>query len=207
MLPGIDLDISLNKFVGKRRDVTQSLKSLSSERLECELALSTEMVDCVLHVKGESSAVKHVSVPQTEQDDKDGNKELLPREIRANFVILGADVGILNGLMRDSVVKPLSLSRIEQDNKNINKGLLLGDIKDNCVILNAEVNVLRKIDDLLNDLMTDTAVKPLSVSQTEQKGKDIEKEQLRSDIKDNSLTLEAEVDILQEIDDLLNTFH
>jgi hypothetical protein len=98
---------------------------------------------------GEKSAVKHFSVPQTGQDVKDVDKELLPGDIKYNFVILNAQVDILlethcvlSGLIKDSAVKPLSLSHTEEGNKDTHKELLLDDIKDNFVIQNAEVVVL-----------------------------------------------------------------
>jgi hypothetical protein len=150
VVPHKYLDTSVNEVVGKRTDVTQSSKSLSSERLEFKLTLSMKMVDCVLYVKGENSVVKHFSVPQTEEDGNVVDKELLPGDIKYNFVILDAEVYILqetdyvlSGLLKDSAVKSLSLSHIEQGNKNIDKEMLLGDIKDNFVILNAEVGVMR----------------------------------------------------------------
>jgi hypothetical protein len=159
MLPSKHPDASLNELVGKKIYVTQSSESLLSERLESKLTLSTEMVDCVLDIERESSAMKHFSVPQT-----------------------------------------------EQDNRDIDKGLFPHDIKDSFVIVDAEVDVLKEIDDVLNYLKKDYAVKPLSVSQTEHEEKDIDKEQLQGDIKENFLILESDVDILREIDDLLNDF-
>jgi hypothetical protein len=214
VLPGKHPDRSLNELVGKWIDVSQSSESLLCERLESILTLSTEIVDGELDVKKENSAAKHFFVPQTEQDNKDVGKEQLPGDIRDKSVILHAEVDIageidyvLNNLMKDSAVKTLSLSFIEEANKNIDKELLPGDIKDSLVILDTEVvDLLQEIDDLLNDLMKDSSVKPLSISQTEQDDKDIDKEKLQGDIKDNFLILESEVDILREIDDYLNDF-
>jgi hypothetical protein len=48
--------------------------------------------------------------------------------------------------------------------------------------------------------MEDSAKKPLAISYTEQGNKDIDKEPLPGDTKDDSLILDAEVDILQKID-------
>jgi hypothetical protein len=81
---------------------------------------------------------------------------------------------------------------------------LPGDIKGNSVILKDEEHVLQKIDNYLKDLMEDSAKKPLAVSYTEQGNKDIDKELFPGDINDNSVILDAEVDILQKIDKLLN---
>jgi hypothetical protein len=138
----------------------------------------------------------------------------LPGDIRYKFDALYAEVDIvaeidyvLNNLMKDNAVKPLSMSCTEQVNKNIDKALLTGDIKDNSVILVAAVDVLQQIDDVLNDLMEDYSVKPLSVSQTEQDDKDIDKRKLQGDMRDSFLILETEVDILREINDFLNDFH
>jgi hypothetical protein len=168
VLPGEHPDMSLSELVGKWIDVTQSSELLLCERLESILTFSTEMVDSELDVKKEKGAVKHFSAPQTEQDNKDVDKELLPGDIRDKFVILHAEVDItgetdyvVNNLMKDSAVKTLSLSCIEQAKKNIDKELLPGDMLD------AEVDVLQEIGDVLNNLMKDYSVKPLSVPQTE----------------------------------------
>jgi hypothetical protein len=160
VLPGKHPDASLDELVGKKIHVTQSSETLLNERLESKLTLSTEMVDCVLHIEGESSAMKHFLVPQTEQDNRDIDEGLFPR-----------------------------------------------DMKDNFVIVDDEVDVLKEIDDVLNYLKKDYAMKPLSVSQTEQEDKDSDKEQLQGDVKENFLILETEVDILRAIDDLLDDFH
>jgi hypothetical protein len=100
--------------------------------------------------------------------------------------------------------KPLAASYTEQGNKDIDKELFPGDIKVNSVILDAEVDILQHIDDLLNDLMKNSAKKPLADSYTELGNKDINRELLSGDIMDKSVILDAEEHILQETDGLLH---
>jgi hypothetical protein len=143
----------------------------------------------VLYDKGEASAVKPLSVPQTDKGDKNTDKELFPGDIKDNSVTLEDEEHVLqetdnylNYLMEDSGKNRLAVSYTEQGNKDIDKELLPGDIKDNSVILEDEVDILQEIDNLLNDLMEDSAKKPLAVSYTEQGSKD--KEPLSGDLKD-----------------------
>jgi hypothetical protein len=208
-LPSKYPNTSLNELVGKRIVVTESSKPQSSARLES--TLSTKIVDCVLYDKGEASAMKHLSVPQTNKSDKNTDKELLPGDVEGNSMILEAEEHVLqqtddllNDLMEDSTKKPLAVSYTEQGNKDFDKELLPGDIKDSSVILDAEVDILQHIDDLLNDLTKDSALKTLAVSHTEHGKKDFDKELLPGDVKDNSVILEDEERVLQLIDNYLN---
>jgi hypothetical protein len=128
-----------------------------------------------------------------------------------SFNVAGSSVAQSTDLSSQTKTNPPTISELpsKYPNTSLNdlgkrKELLPGDIKGNSVILKDEEHVLQKIDNYLNYLMEDSARKPLAVSYTEQGNKDIDTEPLPGDIKDDSVILDAEVDMLREIDGLLN---
>jgi hypothetical protein len=100
--PGKHLDTSHNDLARNRVAVTQSSVLQSSERLESEMAFSTENAD-VLGTKGKDCTMKLLMLPA------------------------------------------------EQDSMDMDEDLLLGSSQDNSVTLDAEDDILQDIDDLLND--------------------------------------------------------